>query len=131
MLVIVALAACGETQPGGEPPRNEIPAEPQYGGELIYALSGETYSLFPGRQPGSDAQDAWLYALEGLVEINEEHEIIPWLATSWEFSEDGRKATFRLRDGVSFHDGTPFNADAVAFVLQRGAREGLRPHAPP
>ena len=120
ILVIVALTACGEAQPGGEPPANEIPAEPQYGGELIYALSGETYSLFPGRQPGSDAQGAWLYALEGLVEINEENEIIPWLATSWEFSEDGRRATFRLRDGVNFHDGTPFNADAVAFVFNEG-----------
>ncbi len=77
MAATVALAACGEARPGGEPATSAIPAEPQYGGELIYALSGETYSLFPGRQPGSDAQDAWLYALEGLVEINEENEIIP------------------------------------------------------
>ena len=59
--------------------------EPQYGGEMIYAITAETFSLFPGRQNGSQAQDTWLYALEGLVEITEENEIIPWLAKSWSF----------------------------------------------
>jgi len=114
----IALVSCGAPVSKDAPSSTHpIASEPQYGGELIYALSGETYSLFPGRQPGSNAQDAWLYALEGLVEINESNEIVPWLATSWEFSEDGRNATFQLREGVSFHDGTPFDAEAVAFVF--------------
>ncbi len=39
--------------------------------------------------------------------------IRPGLAESWEISEDGRVYTFNLRQGVSFHDGEPFNADAV------------------
>ncbi len=91
--------------------------EPQYGGEMIYAITAETFSLFPGRQNGSQAQDTWLYALEGLVEITEENEIIPWLAKSWSFSDDGLNATFKLQEGVKFHDGTPFNAEAVAFVF--------------
>ena len=62
--------------------------EPQYGGELIYVMDGEHYSLFPGRQNGSSAQDVWLYALENLVEINEKNEIIPWLAKNWTISDD-------------------------------------------
>ena len=114
----LVLVSCGGAEPGAPSPSGAASdAEPQYGGELVYAMAAETYSLFPGRQPSSTAQDAWLYALEGLVEINEDNEIIPWLATEWEFSEDGRNTTFQLREGVRFHDRTPFNAEAVAFVF--------------
>ena len=112
------LTGCGVTEPRDGPPAiPDARGEPQYDGELIYAMAAETYSLFPGRQPSSTAHDAWLYALEALVEINEDNEIIPWLATSWEISEDGRNTTFQLQEGVTFHDGTPLNAEAVAFVF--------------
>ncbi len=45
--------------------------------------------------------------------------ITPGLATSWETSHDGRTWTFHLRDGVTFSDGTPFDADAVVFAYDR------------
>jgi peptide/nickel transport system substrate-binding protein len=44
---------------------------------------------------------------------------IPALATSWESSEDGTIWTFHLREGVTFHDGTPFNASAVKYSINR------------
>ncbi len=50
-------------------------------------------------------------------------EVEPALAESWEISEDGKTYTFHLRDGVSFHDGTPFNADAVKFKFDRMLNE--------
>lgn len=43
----------------------------------------------------------------------------PALATDWEISEDGTVYTFELREGVTFHDGTPFNAEAVKFNFDR------------
>jgi peptide/nickel transport system substrate-binding protein len=43
----------------------------------------------------------------------------PGLAESWEVAPDGLSITFRLRQGVTFHDGTPFNAEAVRFNLDR------------
>src|SRR5262245_7147142 len=46
-------------------------------------------------------------------------EVVPSLATSWETSKDGLTWTFHLREGVKFHDGTPFNADAVCFNFDR------------
>ena len=46
-------------------------------------------------------------------------DIVPGLAKSWEVSEDGLVYTFRLQEGVTFHDGTEFNAEAVAFNFRR------------
>jgi peptide/nickel transport system substrate-binding protein len=56
---------------------------------------------------------------ESLVQIDGEGNLIPDLATSWEPSEDFATWTFKLREGVTFHDGTPFNADAVKFNYDR------------
>ena len=91
--------------------------EPQYGGELIYAQSGEKFSLFPGRNTDNGAQDIWLNACENLFEINEESELVPVLAESWQVSDDEKTVTVKLREGVTFHDGTPFNGEAVAFFF--------------
>jgi peptide/nickel transport system substrate-binding protein len=55
------------------------------------------------------------YALyEGLVMIDPQGEAIPSLATSWTISEDATEWIFTLREGVEFHDGTPWNAEACA-----------------
>ena len=51
-------------------------------------------------------------------------EVEPALAESWEISEDGTVYTFRLRDGVTFHDGSAFNAEAVKFNFDRMLDEG-------
>ena len=50
-------------------------------------------------------------------------EVAPGLAESWEISQDGTEYTFHLRSGVSFHDGTPFNAEAVKFNFDRMLNE--------
>nr|WP_236692699.1 ABC transporter substrate-binding protein [Aneurinibacillus tyrosinisolvens] len=55
-----------------------------------------------------------------LVDYKKENtEIEPSLATEWKHSDDGKVWTFTLRDGVKFHDGTEFNADAVVFNFER------------
>lgn len=61
---------------------------------------------------------------DGLTRLNldQEDELPtpqPALAESWEHSDDLTTWTFHLRDGVTFHDGTPFDADAVVFALER------------
>ena len=57
---------------------------------------------------------------EGLLDYNlADYSIKPALATSWEIASDGMSAVFTLREGVKFHDGTPFNADAVKYSIER------------
>ena len=54
-----------------------------------------------------------------LVDIDADNRIQPRLARSWEVSDDGRVYTFRLHEGVRFHDGTPFTAEDVVWTLNR------------
>lgn len=59
------------------------------------------------------------YTVETLTRIDSEGKLHPHLAESWETSPDGRTITLRLRQGVKFHDGTPFDATAAKFNLDR------------
>ena len=64
---------------------------------------------------------------EGLVSPAEGGEVKPALADSWELAADGTSVTFRLKRGVTWHDGTPFTAKDVVFTV----RAGKDPRSPP
>ncbi|MDQ3396822.1 MAG: ABC transporter substrate-binding protein, partial [Deinococcota bacterium] len=66
------------------------------------------------------APGSWVFSqiLEPLITVNQQMEIEGRLATSWEFV-DPTRLRFTLREGVTFHDGTPFNAEAVKFTWDR------------
>ena len=106
---VLALAACTS---GGAPDADATPVE---GGTLTYATGdAEPTCLDPhvgGNYP--QALVATQYA-ESLVSTDSDGAIIPWLATEWQVADDGLSWTFTLRDDVSFTDGTPFDAEAVA-----------------
>jgi peptide/nickel transport system substrate-binding protein len=59
------------------------------------------------------------YIVETLTSLGQDGKIQPWLAESWTVSPDGLIYTFKLRRGVVFHDGTPFDAKAVKFTFDR------------
>ena len=54
-----------------------------------------------------------------LVDIDAKLEIVPQLATAWDWNAAGTEVTFTLRQGVTFQDGTPFDAEAVKFNIER------------
>lgn len=56
---------------------------------------------------------------EGLVIRDENLKLQPGLATSWETLDGGKRLRFHLRHGVTFHNGEPFNAEAVKFTMER------------
>lgn len=70
------------------------------------------------------APGSWVFSqiLEPLITVNQQMEIEPRLATSWEFVDPAR-LRFTLREDVTFHDGTPFNADAVKYTWDRAFNE--------
>ena len=63
---------------------------------------------------------------DGLTAWSDKMELQPALATAWEVTPDGKTWTFKLRPGVKFHDGTPFNSQAVKVTVEHllGAATG-------
>ncbi len=91
----------------------------------ISAADDETLKVASPWEPKS--LDPIVYQLsvdvsEPLLSVDSEGKLSPMLAQSWDVSEDGRTWTFHLREGVSFHDGTPFNAEAAKLSLERTFR---------
>lgn len=82
--------------------------------ELNFRLSEDPESLYGVQTISLTASTAMgTYITERLVYIGPDGRPAPWLAESWEVSEDQTEIVFTLRQGVQFHDGTPFNAEAV------------------
>lgn len=75
-------------------------------------IAVNTLNPFDDQTPATFSFYAWTY--EGLVRQEPDGSFASWLAEGWEVSDDGMTITFTLHDGVTFHDGEPFNADAVA-----------------
>ncbi|MER3488083.1 MAG: ABC transporter substrate-binding protein [Chloroflexota bacterium] len=85
------------------------------------ALPGDITRTDPALIDDSNSSYVMTQVMEGLVALKPgtTSEIVPALAESWTISPDGKTYTFKLRQGVKFHDGTDFNADAVKFNYDR------------
>ena len=135
----ILVAACGGSTPSTAPatqapasqaPATEAPATeappsqdagaPKPGGTLVVAIPGDIdkteVSLI------SDANSSYVaqQVVETLItlEPGTGDVLVPALATEWLVSEDGLTYTFKIREGVSFHDGTPLDAEAVVFNFE-------------
>lgn len=87
---------------------------------LIFAQSAEPRGLDPALVDDGESSKVINNIYEGLLKYSSNStEIQPCLAESWEVSEDGLTYIFKLRQGVKFHDGTDFNAEAVKFNIDR------------
>jgi peptide/nickel transport system substrate-binding protein len=94
-------------------------ATPVRGGTLTYA-SGDAEPTCLDPHVGGNYPQALVASqyLEELVSKNTEGDVIPWLATSWEQASNGLSWTFDLKKGVTFTDGTPFDAAAVVANIE-------------
>lgn len=87
--------------------------------DLRIALQSDADVLDPDQSRTFVGRIVYTSLCDKLVDITPDLEIIPQLATEWSFSEDGKQLTMMLRDDAVFHDGTPFDAEAVAANIDR------------
>ncbi|WP_018249078.1 ABC transporter substrate-binding protein [Orenia marismortui] len=100
--------------------QKEVSEENKYGGTLIYGRGGDSVGLDPANVTDGESLKVTMQLFDTLVDYEEgSTKVIPSLAKSWEASEDGLVWTFHLEEGVKFHDGTDFNAEAVVFNFER------------
>ncbi|MFB0833984.1 ABC transporter substrate-binding protein [Arthrobacter halodurans] len=111
----LALAGCNAGA-GAEPGAAEGEAQT----DIVVALTGEPVNLDFTTTAGAAIPQALMSNVyEGLVEVDQEGEIQPLLAESWEQSEDRKDYTFKLREGVTFSNGEAFDAEDVKFSIER------------
>lgn len=110
LLAATLLSACGsdDSSGGGDA------GPPQPGGTLRYGLSQAPICS----DPAQGASNQTIYVTRQVVDSLTDQDpktgdITPWLADSWEISPDAKSFTFKLKDGVTFSDGTPVTADTV------------------
>jgi peptide/nickel transport system substrate-binding protein len=102
-----------------EDPQEDTPAAAAAEGEVVWVTMSESPSIDTVRENDSATNDLTRQIFEGLTWIHPTRGLEPNLAESIDISTDGLTYTFHLRRGIQFHDGTPFNADAVRMSLLR------------
>lgn len=111
-----AAAPAATAAPAAEAP---APAAAESGGTMIVGRGGDSVMLDNGAITDGESARVVNQIVEPLVRLEgTSTKPIPWLAESWETS-DSQTWIFHLRQGVKFHDGTDFNAEAVAWNIDR------------
>jgi peptide/nickel transport system substrate-binding protein len=112
----IVLSGCSSQRGGG----GEETASGDVDSTFVFGASGDPSSLDPAFASDGESFRIARQIFEGLVGVEAgTADPAPLLAESWEQSEDGLSYTFQLKEGVTFHDGTDFNADAVCFNFDR------------
>lgn len=119
-------AAGGPAAPGGGT------GEPQDGGDIVFVIDSLGDTWIPNNSSISSFQGhVWGHVADKLVYVDQEGTVSPWIAESWEQNDDATEFTLHLKDGVTFSDGSPLDADAVVQNLDTWAfgrpDEGISP----
>lgn len=135
VLVLGMLVACGsnqtqapaqetdtkteaETPATSEPSTSEEPAG-DVNAEVVVGLAGDTLSMDPYVYNETISNAVLHHMYESLILTGRDMDLLPGLAESWELSDDLMTWTFKLREGVKFHNGNDFTAEDVIFSFDR------------
>ena len=102
MALSLGLTACGGSEASG------TAAE---GKQLVVQLGPDPETLDPALNSAIDGANMILFAFDTLLGMDEDLNVVPALAESWEESEDGMTWTFHLREGLKWSDGSELNAE--------------------
>jgi peptide/nickel transport system substrate-binding protein len=126
---ILVAAACGSTATPapasqgtapGTPAAPTSAGQPAAGGTLTFARTADIFTFDPYNTQDDYSIFTELQVYDRLVNLAPDGKgVVPELATEWKIAEDGLSATFTLRDGVKFSDGSALTADDVVYSLTR------------
>ena len=129
MAMIMSMVACSQPsepapqppadeQPGDETPSPSDPSEPAKT-TLVYGVSTDAASLDPHVQNDSHSEQNVAMLYSTLLKFEADGTIVKDLAESYEVTEDGRTWTFKLKEGVTFHNGKELTAEDVKATYER------------
>ena len=120
VLALFAAALAGCAKKDEETPDTPGGTETTYSDTFTYAQGADPRGLDPALVDDGESSKIIVNVYEGLLKYADDStEVLPSLAKEWEISPDGLSYTFKLQEGVKFHDGTDFNAEAVKFNIDR------------
>ena len=108
MGLCIGLSACGGSEEGGS-------AEAEKDGNTLVYGSGDYTRINPAIDEHGEIN---LLLFDGLMGHDENNQVVPALAESYELDEDTNTYTFKLREDVKWHDGEPFTAEDVKFTIE-------------
>lgn len=85
--------------------------------EFVFMIPGDPITLNPNISNSIVDQVVGPVVYEPLVRMTNSYELVPWLAQSWDISEDGLEYTLHLQEGVKWHDGEDFDAEDVKYYF--------------
>lgn len=112
---IVSLAVSGCSSPATPAPAESAKA----GGSLVVGVTSDPDTLFPWKATQFQAVNVLQNVYGTLTEFDADLNVVPGLAESWEASEDGLTVTLKLREGVTFADGSTFGSEDVVSSLTK------------
>jgi peptide/nickel transport system substrate-binding protein len=113
LAAVLLLAACGGNATNGASSSSTAAGPPVRGGSIVYGADREPTCLDPHNNGDMPQTYVARQFLDSLVSERPDGTVVPWLADSWTTSPDGLTYTFKIKQGVKFHDGTPLDAAAV------------------
>jgi len=118
-VLALTMVACSSSESGpAADGSSSTHSEPQAGGEITVLTNNFSTGWVPSKSASNlyEAQ-VWGQITDKLVYVDNDGKVFPWLAESWDVSEDGTEYVLHLRPGVTFSDGTPFDAETAVANL--------------
>ncbi|HEX6988884.1 MAG TPA: ABC transporter substrate-binding protein [Bacillota bacterium] len=132
LVAALVLSACAGGEPGGEPsegggaPADSTAGGAGWDGSFVVAFDGDVETLDPHMASGITAAMLFWLVYDPLIQFDFDMKTFKGvLAEDWEISEDGLTYTFHLKDGITFHSGTPLTSAHVKWTFDRWRDENL------